>query len=189
MPIRSNIIATIAASVALCVMPQASAITFNVNVAAGDATATGVIWGVIGNMSYDVSSPFDLTLIEELKSATVSSEAGGGQVAAGNSDAVTVTSEYVFFNYSDTNDDFVKFYTDGGSTFLCFQTYAVCGGTGAGIVIQIGGALDPFQPMTGNQIIASAAPVPELPTWTMALLCFSGLGLAGYCQNRAAQSV
>ena len=31
---------------------------------------------------------------------------------------------------------------------------------------------------------SSAEPVPELPTWAMILLCFAGLGLAGFKRGR-----
>jgi hypothetical protein len=31
---------------------------------------------------------------------------------------------------------------------------------------------------------ADAAPVPELPTWGMMLLCFIGLGIAGFTRSR-----
>jgi hypothetical protein len=82
--------------------------------------------------------------------------------------------------------EFLKFYSSANNgTFLCYQTYAFCGGTGAGIDIEVAGASDPFQSMTGNQVIASV--VPELSTWAMLLLGFSGLGFAGYRQNRAVQ--
>jgi hypothetical protein len=32
--------------------------------------------------------------------------------------------------------------------------------------------------------VSSAEPVPELPTWAMILLCFAGLGLAGFKRGR-----
>jgi hypothetical protein len=32
--------------------------------------------------------------------------------------------------------------------------------------------------------VSSAAPIPELPTWAMILLCFAGLGLAGFKRGR-----
>jgi len=32
--------------------------------------------------------------------------------------------------------------------------------------------------------VSSAEPVPELPTWAMILLCFAGLGLAGFRRGR-----
>jgi hypothetical protein len=33
-------------------------------------------------------------------------------------------------------------------------------------------------------IVSSAEAVPELPTWAMILLCFAGLGLAGFKRGR-----
>jgi hypothetical protein len=51
------------------------------------------------------------------------------------------------------------------------------------------GALPPA-PDSDNSTPASAStvsiaePVPELPTWAMILLCFAGLGLAGFRRGR-----
>ena len=152
---------------------------YDVNVSAGDATATGFFSGIIGNSSADVGAPLNLTLTEGLTSATLlgSSLGNTAEVAAGNSDAITVTADNVFFNFSDPNQDFLKFYSSSNNgTFLCFQTFAFCGGTGAGIVIVVAGAVDPFQSMTGNQVIASVASVPEPSTWAMLLLGFAGVG-------------
>jgi hypothetical protein len=191
----SNIFAAIAAGAVLGVVPQASAgaseIGFDVNVTVGDATATGFFSGIVGNSNSDVGAPFELTLTEGLTSATFGSEPGiNGEVAVGPplGNAITVTADHVFFNFSDPDPEFLKFYSSANNgTFLCFQTYAFCGGTGAGIDIEVAGGSDPFQSMTGNQVIASVASVPELSTWAMLLLGFGGLGFAGYYQNRAAQ--
>jgi hypothetical protein len=51
------------------------------------------------------------------------------------------------------------------------------------------GAL-PTAPEADNSTPASAStvgvaePIPELPTWAMILLCFAGLGLAGFRRGR-----
>lgn len=39
-------------------------------------------------------------------------------------------------------------------------------------------------PSSANVNSAQAAPVPELPTWAMMLLCLAGLGLAGLKKGR-----
>ena len=198
MSIYPKIFAAIAAGAILGFIPAAladvSAIGFKVNVTVGDATATGYFTGVIGNTSGDVGAPFDLTLTEGLTSDRLLASptgSGDGEVSAGNSDAITVTADNVYFNFSDPNPDYLKFYASGqggpSDTVLCFQTYAICGGTGAGIVIDVKGASDPFQSMTGNQIIASVGSVPELSTWAMLLLGFSGLGFAWHWRNGAHQ--
>jgi len=79
---------------------------------------------------------------------------------------ITVTADHVYFDFSSPNIDFLKFYTGAGD-ILCFQTASASaenfcggGGVGAGIVILVAGAPDPFLAMTGNQAIASAAAVP-----------------------------
>jgi hypothetical protein len=192
MSVRSNIFAAIAAGAVLGVVPQAWAGVYDLvnGTAVGDATATGFFSGIIGNSSADVGAPFNLTLTEGLTSATLlgSSVGNTAEVAAGNSDAITVTADNVFFNFSDPNQDFLKFYSSANNgTFLCYQTFAFCGGTGAGIVIEVAGAADPFQSMTGNQLIASVASVPELSTWAMMLLGFAGIGLMAY--RRKSKSV
>jgi hypothetical protein len=73
--------------------------------------------------------------------------------------AITVTADDVFFNFSSPDPEFLKFYSSANNgTFLCYQAYAFCGGTGAGIDIEVAGASDPFQSMTGNQVIAFRCP-------------------------------
>src|SRR5271154_2201997 len=115
MSVRSNIFAAIAAGAVLGVVPQAWAGVYDLvnGTAAGDATATGFFSGIIGNSSDDVGAPFNLTLTEGLTSATLlgSSVGNNAEVAAGNSDAITVTADNVFFNFSDPNQDFLKFYS------------------------------------------------------------------------------
>ena len=51
---------------------------------------------------------------------------GNGQVSAGASEAVTVIADHIYFNFSDPNEDYLKFYGGGGflgDTVLCFQTF------------------------------------------------------------------
>jgi hypothetical protein len=44
---------------------------------------------------------------------------------------------------------------------------------------------DPDNPTPAStSTVSSAEPVPELPTWAMILLCFAGLGLAGFKRGR-----
>jgi hypothetical protein len=97
---------------------------------------------------------------------------------------ISVTADHVYFDFSSSTSDFLKFYTSGsGSSFLCFQTASAesCGAyRGAGIVIVVEGAPDPFLPMTGNEIIATVASVPEPSTWAMMILGFAGVGFLAY---------
>jgi len=184
MSVRSNIFAAIAAGAVLGVVSQASAITYDVfpnPLTVGDATATGFFTGIVGNTSADVGAPFNLTLTEGSTSATLfGSEAGGNaQVSAGNGNALTATDSQVLFNFSDSAPDFLKFFNSAGTTLLCFQTYAACGGTGPGIVLDVAG--DPFQSETGNQVIASAVPGPMAGAGLPGLILgFAGLGFMAY---------
>jgi len=83
--------------------------------------------------------------------------------------------------------EFLEFYLSGAGLgsgpVLCFQTYAACGGSGSGIVI-LTSAGDPFQSVTGNQVIASveATPIPAaLPLFASVL---GGMGLLGWRRKR-----
>jgi hypothetical protein len=184
MLVRSNIFAAIAAGAVLGVVSQASAITYDVNLTVGDAIATGFFSGIVGNSNSDVGGPFNLTLTKGLTSVTlVGSETGNNSEVVASpplGNAITATNNQVLFNFSDSDPEYVKFYLSGdpGGTFLCFQTYAACGGTGPGIVLDVAG--DPFQSETGNQVIASVTAVPEPSTWAMMLLGFAGIGFMAY---------
>jgi hypothetical protein len=183
MSARSNIFAAIAAGAVLGVVSQASAITYDVNLTVGDAIATGFFSGIVGNTSADVGAPFNLTLTEGLTSVTlVGSETGNNSEVVASpplGNAITATNNQVLFNFSDSAQDFLKFSDSTGTTFLCFQTYAACGGTGPGIVLDVAG--DPFQSETGNQVIASAVPGPMAGAGLPGLILgFAGLGFMAY---------
>lgn len=192
MSVRSNIFAAIAAAAVLGVVSQASANTYDVNLTVGDATATGFISGIVGNSNSDVGAPFNLTLTEGLTSATL---VGGG--AASNSqvvasppsgNSITATDNQVLFNFSNSGQEYVEFYLGSGGALLCFQTYAACGGTGAGIVIEVAGNTL-FQSQIGNSVITSVSSTPlpaALPLFASALIVF---GLLGWHKKRRAQAV
>jgi len=181
---KSKLVAltVIAAGTVFGLASQAFANTYNVNLTVGDATATGFFTGIVGNTSADIISPFNLTLTEGSTSVTLvgTSPGGNAQVAAGNSNAVTVTDSQVLFNFSDTCQDYLLFELGNSvSTVLCFQTFKFCGGNGPGIVLLVNG--DPFQSMTGIVVIASndlaTTPLPPaLPLFATGLgvLCLLG---------------
>src|SRR5215470_14351472 len=107
--------AVIAAGTVFGPASQAFANTYNVNLTVGDATATGFFTSLVGNTSADIGAPFNLTLTEGLQSATLvgsNTPPGNTQVAAGNGNAVTVTDSQVLFNFSNSSQDFLKFYSD-----------------------------------------------------------------------------
>jgi hypothetical protein len=157
------------------------------------ATATG-FFHAFQNSNNDnlVGAPFYFELTEGSFSATLNGSATGNnaQVSVGNGNAISVTADHVYFDFSSPNSDYLKFYTSGSaSSFLCFQTASAesCGSyRGAGIVIVVEGAPDPFVPMTSNSIIASIASVPEPSTWAMMILGFAGVGFLAYRRRNQA---
>jgi hypothetical protein len=186
MSVKSNILAAVVAGAILGVVSRASATTYDVNLVVGASTATGFFSAIIGNSNSDVGAPFNLTLTEGLTSITlVGSGGGNAQVVASPAlgNAITVTANQVLFNFSDPDPEYVEFYLSSNPLiFLCFQTYAApaCGGTGPGIVI--GASTDQFQSETGNQVIASATPIPAaLPLFASVL---GGMGFLGWRRKR-----
>jgi hypothetical protein len=79
--------------------------------------------------------------------------------------------------------------TFGAAEASAKQPSAVNVVAASGDVVRDLGALPPA-PESDNSPPASAStfgivePVPELPTWAMILLCFAGLGLAGFRRGR-----
>lgn len=163
------------ALVGLTASASADYIPFNVDITMPGATATG-FFSAFQNSNNNslVGGPFNFNLTEGAFSATLNGSALGNnaQVAVGDpsGNTISVTDDQVFFDFSSTNLDFLKFYTGAGD-ILCFQTASASnesfcggGGVGAGIVILVAGAPDPFLPMTGNQVIASSAAAVPGPT-------------------------
>jgi hypothetical protein len=180
-------LAVIASGTVFGLASQAFANTYNVNLTVGGATATGFFTGIVGNSSADIGAPFNLTLTEGSTSVTLvgSNTGNNAQVAAGNSNAVTVTDSQVLFNFSNSSPDFLEFYSNSNpGTLLCFQTYVVCGGTGPGIVLLVNG--DPFQSVTGNVVIASndLATTPLPPALPLFATGLGALGLLGWRKKR-----
>jgi hypothetical protein len=194
MKLLSTFASTVIAFAALTANAAADYIPFYVDVAMPDATAHGYFHGVVGsNNNSGVGAPFHFELTEGSFTATLigSSSGNNAQVAVGDplGHTITVTADHVYFDFSSRTPDFLKFYTGDGS-MLCFQTASAesCGAArGAGIVIFVAGAPDPFLPVTGNEIIASIAAVPEPATWGMMILGFASVGwIAFRRRNRAA---
>lgn len=193
MKIWSSVAFAFIAFAAFTTSASADYIPFYVDVTMPDATAKGYFSGVTGtNSNSEVGAPFHFELTEGTFSATLigASTGNNAQVAVGDplGKTITVTADHVYFDFSSSNADFLKFYTGDGS-MLCFQTASAesCGtARGAGIVIFVAGAPDPFSPMTGNQVIASIASVPEPSTWAMMMFGFAGVGFLAYRRRNQA---
>src|SRR3954452_17027948 len=78
------------------------------------ATATGVCHA-FQNSNNDnlVGAPFYFELTEGSFSATLNGSATGNnaQVSVGNGNAISVTADHVYFDFSSPNSDYLKLYT------------------------------------------------------------------------------
>jgi hypothetical protein len=53
-----------------------------------------------------------------------------------------------------------------------------------GLLPALASSDNPAQALSSASTVSSAEPVPELPTWSMMLLCLAGLGFAAFRKGR-----
>ena len=184
MKIRQTIAALAIALATLSVnSAYASDIVYSVDQIIGPGSVTGTITtdGTIGILSASDIVGFNLTLNDGSNTANLSSGTvinnrdaccSGG---VPNSVDLTASLTNLMFNYSGSDSGYFEIGNSSGA--ICYTNTSNCWGpTGVGLYSVDGDGRSVYIAQSGNQIIATAVPVPEPSSWALMLL---GAGLLG----------
>lgn len=164
-------------------------IVYTVDQTIGSGSVTGTITtdGAAGVLAVSDILAWDLTLQGVGASYHLTSASAIAEKHVVGND-LTATSTDIFFNFSGTNGDqfLLQDGPETGQTYWCNSVgLTSCFPGKSDVPVFFSDSSSQFDmTASGNQIIATAGTVPELSTWTLMLVGFVGLGLAGYRASR-----